>query len=275
MTAHSIRITGPRPAPGIVSRLAGANERLVLGVVGLVGLTSLWELAADSGLYRRSLLSAPSSIWKAAVEDAGSGTIWPHLIVSFNEFALGFLAALAIGIPLGFGIGLVKRVDYFASVLLSGIYSTPKVALVPLIIIVAGIGLAEKVVVVFLLAVFAVVLSTVAGVRSVSEKHLDITRSFGASRWLTFRAVVLPSTFPFILSGIRIASGRALVGVVVAELLAANEGIGYYIGFWGSLLDTSRVMLGIVVLGTFGIVTGELVRLLERRFERWRPELRT
>lgn len=272
MSARSIRLAEPRPLPGLLARLGGANERLVYGIIGTVGLSVLWEVSANIGLYRRSLLSSPSQIWNAAVADFGSGTIWPHIAASLNEFTVGFLVALVLGIPLGFGIGMFRRVDYFASVLLSGIYSTPKVALVPLIIIVAGIGLLEKVIVVFLLAIFAVVLSTVAGVRSVSEKHLDITRSFGASRWLTFRAVVLPSTFPFILSGIRIGAGRALVGVITAELLAANEGIGFYISFYGTFLDTSRVMLGVVLLGLFGVVSGELIRALEHRFERWRPE---
>jgi NitT/TauT family transport system permease protein len=239
-----------------------------------VGISILWEVASNTGLFRKSLLSSPTLIWKAAVTDFGNGTIWPHITTSLTEFSLGFILALVIGIPLGLLIGMFRRVDYFASVLLSGIYATPKVALVPLIILVAGIGLEAKLIVVFLLTIFAVVVSTVAGVHSVAEKHLDITRSFGASRWLRFRSVVLPSTFPYILTGVRIGAGRALVGVVTAEFLAANEGIGYYISLFGTFLDTSRVMLGIVLLGTFGVAIGEVLRLIERRFEAWRPELR-
>jgi ABC-type nitrate/sulfonate/bicarbonate transport system permease component len=254
--------------------IGSANERVVFGAVGFVGISMIWELASNTGLFRKSLLSTPTLIWKAATTDFGNGTIWPHITTSLTEFGLGFVLALAIGIPLGLLIGMFRRVDFFASVLLSGIYATPKVAIVPLIILVAGIGLEAKLIVVFLLTIFAVVVSTVAGVHSVAEKHLDITRSFGASRWLVFRSVVLPSTFPFILTGVRIGAGRALVGVVTAEFLAANEGIGYYISLYGTFLDTSRVMLGIVLLGTFGIAIGELVRLIERRFEMWRPEIR-
>lgn len=261
---------------GLWRRLAGlaaANERVSYGVLGFVGITLLWEVASDTGLIRRSLLSAPSLIWKAAVTDFGSGAIWPHITTSLNEFGLGFLLALVIGIPLGLLIGMFRRVDYFASVLLSGIYATPKVALVPLIILVAGIGLEAKLIVVFLLTIFAVVVSTVSGVHSVAQRHLDLTRSFGASRWLEFRSVVLPSTFPFILTGVRIGAGRALVGVVTAEFLSANEGVGYYISLYGTFLDTSRVMLGIVLLGVFGVGIGEIVRLIEKRFEAWRPEI--
>jgi NitT/TauT family transport system permease protein len=257
-----------------LAAVGGANERIVFGLLGFVGISVLWEVTSNLGLYRRSLLSSPTLIWKAATTDFGNGTIWPHITTSLTEFSLGFLLALAIGIPLGLLIGMFKRVDYFMSVLLSGINATPKVAIVPLIILIAGIGLEAKLVVVFLLTIFAVVVSTVAGVQSVAERHLDITRSFGAPRWLVFRSVVLPSTFPFILTGVRIGAGRALVGVVTAEFLAANEGIGYYISLYGVFLDTSRVMLGIVLLGLFGVALGEVLRYIERRFEVWRPEIR-
>jgi ABC-type nitrate/sulfonate/bicarbonate transport system permease component len=271
-TGRLALLDGPR-----FRRLAGfgaANERVLFGVLGFVGISIIWEVASNTGLFRKSLLSSPTLIWKAAATDFGNGSIYPHIMTSLTEFTFGFALALVIGIPLGLLIGMFRRVDYFASVLLSGIYATPKVAIVPLIILIAGIGLEAKTIVVFLLTIFAVVVSTVAGVHSVAERHLDLTRSFGASRWLAFRSVVLPSTFPFILTGVRIGAGRALVGVVTAEFLAANEGVGYYIGLFGTFLDTSRVMLGIVLLGAFGVAIGEALRLIERRFERWRPEIR-
>ena len=268
-------VSAPRASPGYVQfrRIANANERLFYGVFGFVAVTVLWEVASNSGLYRRSLLSSPSLIWTAAVTDFTTGAIWPHLATSFTEFGLGFVAAFAIGVPLGMAIGMFRRVDHFMSAILYGIYSTPKAAIAPLIILVFGIGLESKVILVFLLAFFSFVVSTMAGVKAAQARHLDIARSFGASRWLEFRSVILPSTFPFILTGLRIGVGRALVGVVVAEELAANEGVGHYIELYGAFLDTARVMLGVVILGTFGLVLGELVRRLEKRFEQWRPEV--
>jgi NitT/TauT family transport system permease protein len=262
-----------RSVVGSVARLVNANERLFYGVLGFIVIGLVWEVAGDLGLYRKSLLSTPSLVWAAAVEDFGSGVIWPDLRSSFVEFGLGFAAALGIGVPLGLVIGMFRRVDDFLSMLLFGVYSTPKAAIAPLIIIVAGIGLESKVILVFLLAFFSVIVSTVAGVRSVAERHLEIAQSFGASRWLQFRSVILPSTFPFILTGIRIATGRALVGVIVAEELAANEGIGHYIEFYGAFLNTARVMLGVVLLGLFGVILGEGVRRIEKRYEVWRQEI--
>ena len=250
-----------------------ANERLFYGILGFVVVLAVWELAGDLGLYRKSLLSTPSLVWTAAVQDFGSGTIWPDLRTSGIEFALGFISALIVGIPLGFAIGLFARVDDTVSPLLYGIYSTPKAAIAPLIILVFGIGLESKVILVFLLTFFSIIVSTVSGVRAVNERHLDLAQSFGASRMLRLRSVVLPSTFPFILTGIRIATGRALVGVIVAEELAANEGIGHYIELYGAFLQTSRVMLGVVLLGVFGVALGEIVKRVEKRYEVWRPEI--
>jgi NitT/TauT family transport system permease protein len=256
-----------------VRDLARGNERLFYGLIGFIVVLIIWEAAADLGLYRRSLLSSPTFIWNAAITDFGKGTIWPDIGTSLTEFALGFVAALVIGIPLAFAIGMFQRVDDLVSPLLFGIYSTPKAAVAPLIILVFGLGLESKVILVFLLTFFSVIVSTVSGVRATAERHLDIAQSFGASRWLQFRSVILPSTFPFILTGVRIATGRALVGVVVAEELAANEGIGHYIEMNGSFLQTSRVMLGVVLLGIFGVALGEFVRRIEKRFEVWRPEI--
>jgi NitT/TauT family transport system permease protein len=266
--------SAPLARPGLrLARLVRANERLLYGILGFIVIGLLWEAAGDLGLYRKSLLSTPSLVWAAAVEDFASGAIWPDLSTSFVEFALGFGAAMVIGIPLGIAIGMFRRVDQFLSLLLFGIYSTPKAAIAPLIILTAGIGLESKVVLVFLLAFFSVLVSTVAGVRSAAERHLDIAQSFGASRWRQFRSVILPSTFPFILTGTRIATGRALVGVIVAEELAANAGIGHYIEEHGAYLQTSRVMLGIVLLGLFGIILGEGVRRIEKHYEVWRQEI--
>lgn len=254
-------------------RPRSASERVVLGVTGFICVVLLWEGAVAMGALRAALLSSPSRIWAVAVADFGSGAMWPHIWTSLQEFGLGFIASVVIGIPLGLAIGWFPKVDHFFSGLLAGLNATPHVALIPLIILIAGIGVESKAIVVFLSAFFALVVTTYGGMRSVARRHLEITRSFGGSRWLAFRTVALPSTVPFMISGTRIGAGRALVGVVSAEILAANQGLGFYISFHGTFLDTSRVMLGIVLFGVIGLVVGELIRLVERRFEDWRPEI--
>ncbi len=258
---------------GLASRLPMPSERLLYGLVGVVGVLLLWQLAAATGIVPKTLMSSPLLIWDALVTDLGNGALWPHIETSLIEWALGIGISVGIGVPLGLAIGMFRRVDYVLSVLVSGIYSTPKAALAPMVILVAGLGMESKVIIVVLLTIFSILVSTVSGVHAVNPRHYDITRSFGASRWLTFQSVILPSTVPFILSGIRIGAGRALVGLVVAEFLASNEGIGYYISFNGTMLNTSRVMVGILLLGTFGIGMGEAVRLVEHRFDNWRAAI--
>ncbi len=272
----SVQAAPLRPPEGLMWRVFepySKRERIALGLVGFVGLIAIWEGAVQTGLIGRALISSPSRIWTVAVQDFSSGIIWPHIITSLSEFGVGFIAALVLGIPVGLMIGWFPRVDHLMSGLLAGLNATPNVALIPLIVLIAGIGFESKVVVVFLSAFFACLITTYTGIRSVARRHLEITRSFGGSRWLAFRTVAIPSTVPFMISGTRIGAGRALVGVVSAEILAATAGLGLYINRSGIFLDTGRVMLGIILFGLIGLVFGEVLRAVEKRFEAWRPEI--
>ncbi len=271
-----------RPAAGRFS-IRIPNERTFYAVLGFVGLIIAWQASTgidldpstpgNQGAIKKILMSSPVDIFNAGVADFSTGVIWPHLAISFQEWSLGFLLSLAIGIPLGFAIGLWRRLRMFTGYWLFAVDATPSVALFPLIVLVAGIGLESKLIMVVLAAVFQVLLSTMGGVRAVSWKHMEIARSFGASEWRILRSVVVPTTIPFMLTGIRLGAGRALVGVVVAEFQAANQGIGYYILLNGQTLNTARVFMGLVILGTFGILIGEIVRFVEHRFDVWRPQI--
>jgi len=259
------------------------NERTFYAVLGFVGLLTAWQLATSidlnpdqpgvQGLIKKILMSSPIDIFNAGVQDFTSGTIWPHLQISFIEWILGFALSILIGVPFGFAIGLWRRLRMFTGYWLFAVDATPSVALFPLIVLVAGIGLESKLIMVVLAAVFQILLSTMGGVRAVSWKHMEIARSFGASQGQILRSVILPTTIPFMLTGIRLGAGRSLVGVVVAEFQAANQGIGYYIALNGQTLNTARVFIGLLILGGFGILVGEIVRLIEHRFDVWRPQI--
>ena len=274
MTARSEPIprrghpTGPR------LRLPAVNERLFFGALGFLIVLPLWELVVQLELVRRVTLSSPSLIAEAAVEDLLiRGTLWPHLARSSQQFVLGIGLALLTGVPLGLALGMFRRLNYLLDPWLSAIYATPTIALVPLIVLILGLGLASKVFIVWLEAIFVIVVSTMAGVHAAEARYLELAKSFRATRWLTFRSVILPSSFPFILTALRLGTTRGVVGVVVAEFFAANAGIGFYINFSGTTLRTDRVMLGVIILGLLGLAMGEAVRRLERRSEKWRPDI--
>lgn len=258
--------------PGV--RWRALPGRVRYGMLGFLIVLPLWEAVVRLGLVKKVTLSSPTIILTAAFNDLFvNRTLWGHLWISSQEYLLGFAAALLTGIPLGLALGLNRRLNYTLDPWLSAIYATPTVALTPLIIIIFGIGLPSKVVIVWLEAIFVIVVSTMAGVHSVERRYLDTARSFRASKWQTFKSVTVPASVPFVLTGIRLGSTRALVGVVVAEFLASNAGIGFYINFSGTSFRTDRVMLGVIILGLLGIVIGEMLRRVERRFEKWRPAI--
>jgi NitT/TauT family transport system permease protein len=270
-TALAARRGHPTPARPFFGRRP--SERLVFGFLGFAGVLILWEAVSRLELVRQAVLSRPTAIVSAAVTDATNGVIWPHIAISGTEYVLGFGVALAVGIPLGLAIGMFRRLNWLVDPWLSAIYATPTVAIVPLIIIVLGIGLETKIFVVFLEAIFVVTVSTMAGVHAADAVYHDVAESFRASGWMRFKTVILPASVPYILTGARLGTGRALVGVVIAEFLASNQGIGFYISFNGALLRSDRVYFGIILLGMLGVVLGEAMRVLERRFERWRPAI--
>ena len=255
-------------------RLPKINERLAFGLLGFLIVLPLWELVVRAGLVRRVTLSSPSLIATAAVDQLFiTGNLWPHLFRSSQQFVLGLGLALVTGVLLGLALGMFRRLNYLLDPWLSALYATPTIALAPLIILILGLGLESKVFIVWLEAIFVIVVSTMAGVRAAESRFLEIAKSFGATRWGAFTSVIVPSSVPFIITAARLGTTRGLVGVVVAEFLSSNAGIGFYINFSGTTLRTDRVMLGVILLGLFGVLMGEAVRVVERRFERWRPDI--
>lgn len=268
MTAASVA----RPRRGGVLAML-RSERVLLGLAGFLSVLVLWELAVQLGFLRRAILSSPSLMLQLAIRDFGSGRLADDIRVSLTEFGLGYGAALLTGIPLGMALGFNRRLHAFVNPWLGAIYATPTIALLPIIVIFFGIGMESKVIVVWMEAFVVITVSVLTGTGSIEDRYLNIAYSFKASRWFAFRTVAWPSVIPFMLAGARLGVGRALVGVIVAELLASNAGIGYYITLAGSTLNITGVMLGVVLIGLFGVVSGEAIRRLERRFEAWRPEI--
>jgi NitT/TauT family transport system permease protein len=249
-----------------------SNERFALGLIGFVVVLIIWEGAVRLGLVKLSFMSSPSKVIEAAQTEIQVGRIWGDIGVTLLEFTLGYFVAAVVGVAIGLAAGWFRRVNYLVDPWLAALYATPDIALVPLIVLVLGIGLPAKVFVVFLTSLFSVAINTLVGVQSTEARFLDVARCFGASQLRLFRSVVLPGSFPYILTGLRLASGRALVGVVLAELLSSNQGLGFVISQAGQMLNTGRLMLAILILGAFGVLLGEVLRHVEQRFEVWRPQ---
>lgn len=261
------------PRPTAIAGARFRNEAVVYGALGVLLVLVTWEAVVDLGLVRSILISSPSRIFEAARVDFTTGVIWPDVTTTLFEWTTGFTMGLLVSIPIGLILGSFRRAEYFFDPMLAAMYATPIIALVPLIIIMLGVGIESKIFVVWLETTITAVIITAAGPRSADKRYVDIARSFGASRALLFRSVILPTTVPFIITAVRLGAGRALIGVIVAEFIASNVGIGFYITFNGTLLNTSRVMLGVILIGAFGMTVGQVIRRVERHFDRWRPAL--
>jgi ABC-type nitrate/sulfonate/bicarbonate transport system permease component len=250
------------------------QEKKILGTAAVVIFLTIWELVGNVlQLINPMFMSAPSLILSAAVQLFGSGEIYNDLYVSGVELFWGYLLSAIVAVPFGIMVGWYKRASYIFDPFINAMNATPRVALLPLVIIWLGIGILSKVGIIFLGAVFPIMINARDGVKTTPYNLLTAARSFGASEWIVFKSVVFPSTIPFILSGLRLGLGRAIVGVMVGELYAATAGIGFMITVAGATFQTDKVFVGVLVFALTGMLGMELLTRVERRFDTWRPKV--
>lgn len=252
------------------------NERVVLSILGIVVFSVLWQAGADTGAIDKLFFSSPTAIAAAGWEEVQNPRFWEDAKISGWELFVGSVLAIVVAIPLGLVIGWYRRLNYAADPWLNFANALPRAALVPIVVLTAGLGVEMKIVVVFLGGVFTMMVATVEGVRTVERQLLDVARSFRASQRRIFTSLVIPGTLPFIVSGMRIAVGRVLAGVIIAEFYAQTQGIGVMIYKASNAFlqgGSDRMMFGILLFTLFGIVLYEVVGYAERYFQRWRPSL--
>src|SRR6516162_9114790 len=258
------------------------QESKIIGTVSVLVFLLLWEfmggvLSAYNPIpflrINPMFMSAPSLIFNAAVTMFSSGEIYHDLKISSIEFFWGYLLAVVVAIPFGILTGWYKRLSYVFDPFVNAMNATPRVALLPLVIIWLGIGILSKVGIIFLGAVFSILINTRDGVKTTPINLLTAARSFGASEWQIFKSVVLPSTVPFILTGLRLAVGRALIGVMVGELYAATAGIGFMITVAGATFHTDKVFVGVLIFAITGMVMTDVIDRYETRFDKWRRKV--
>src|SRR5712691_4922328 len=247
------------------------NERTVLGIAGLVSFFALWQVGAAAGAIDPLFFSSPTAVFAAAVNEVHVPRFWEDVRYSLTEVIVGFIASLVLAVPLGLVIGWYRRVSFAFDPWLNFLNAIPRPALIPLVVLWVGLGIEMKTVIVFLGGFFSIILPTVEGVRTVDQGLLDVAHSFRASQRRLFASVVIPATVPFIATGVRLALGRLLIGVVVAELYAQTQGIGVMIARAADGLDSARMLFGVLIFTLMGVVTTEIAGRIERRFQRWRP----
>lgn len=264
------RVRRPRSAPVQWYR---RNERTVLGVAGVVSFFAAWQIGADAGWIDRFFFSSPTAVLAAGVAEVQTPQFWADVRISAIELGVGSLLSLVTAVPLGIAIGWYRRASLTLDPWLNFLQALPRVALIPLVVLWVGLGPEMKTTIAFLGAFVSIIVPTVEGVRTVDRQLLDVARSFRASQRLLFTSLVVPGTLPFIVTGVRLAVGRVLAGVIIAEFYAQTEGLGVLIAKAEASLESDRMLFGVLIFTLAGIVMTEGVGYVERYLERWRPGL--
>jgi ABC-type nitrate/sulfonate/bicarbonate transport system permease component len=262
-SSTAVRKTLPLSLPSL-RVLTATNTLRVLSVLAILAAWEVYGRSTDPVLF-----TYPTAVAQAGVDMVGDGTLPEALGQSLSVLVIG----LGLGVLAGVALGLLGGRSRVAAALMDvpsiALYATPMVALVPVLVLWFGFGMQAKIVVVFLFVVFPVLINTGTGVREVDTRLEEVARSFCSREARMWRDLILPSSLPYIVTGIRIAIGRGLVGIVVAEFYTALAGLGFVIVANANQFRTDRVMVPVVVLMVLGVLLTKGVEFLERRLSPW------
>ncbi len=259
----------PAPQPGLPRRLRElCTSPNAIRTAAVAVFFVIWEYFG-----RRMdpiFMAPPSAIFKAALELAQSGALGKALVQTLWPFAVGMALTVVVGIALGILMAQWRTLEYVLDPFVNALYAVPRIALIPLIILWAGLEFAGKVAILVSVAIFPITVNTYSGIRDVRGSMLEIGRAYGATEWQIFWKIVLPAAIPFIMAGIRLAVGLAIIGIIVAEFFTAISGLGGMIVEYANVFATAKLFVPIIVIAVVGVALTELVMWLERRLSRWR-----
>lgn len=237
---------------GRLGRLRNTPD-IVLSLMTPLVILALWELAVRAGWLDYRFFPAPSQIAIAAQKLLYSGELFTDIEATLLRIAIGFALGASAGVAAGLALGSIRLLGVMFEPILNALYVIPKISILPLVMIIFGLGEGSKIAIVALGSFFVVAINTIGGVRTVDPILLDAGRNFGASGLQMFRHVLLPATLPHIVTGLRIGAGVALLVVIAAEFVAADAGIGYLIWRSWTTLVTEDMYVGFVIIGCLGV----------------------
>ncbi len=251
------------------------HESFILGTGFIVILLALWEsvplwytLPKGMALF----FTTPSKVAAAFQQLLINGEIEKHFYVSAIAFLAGLGLSIVVGLPLGLLMGRSQTLEALLDPYVTSFNASPRIVWLPLMILWFGIGIWSKIVIVFAGAVFPLLINTYAGVKNVNRVLVNVVRSFGANEWQLMKVVVLPNSLPYIIAGLRLAIGRAILGVVVGEFFGSSQGLGYMIASAATNYKVDVVFVGVAIFMALSVILTLAVKQLESRLASWRPE---
>jgi NitT/TauT family transport system permease protein len=250
-------------------------EPALLGTASIVLLLVVWELlprlvtlSAGTKLFFTTPSQVAGTLWRMFA----TGTVWQPLGVSASGFAVGLALAIVVGLPLGVLIGRSRTLNAMFDPFITAFNATPRLVFLPLVMLWFGLGLWSKVVIVFIGALFPILINTYEGVRNSDKLLINVVRSFGAKEWDVARLVVVPNAMPYIIAGLRLSIGRAVLGVVVAEFFGSESGLGVIMVQAAGRYQVDIVFSGLIIFAVMTLAMTAAVQVLENRLGRWRPQ---
>ena len=266
VSADRTAAAADRPALG----LSQQNKERLLSIFSPVLLLILWEILVQTTLLDKRFFPAPSSIVGTFGSLITSGELWKHLQASIARIVIGFLLGAIPALILGITMGLFRWVRAFFSPMVAALYPIPKIAILPLVMLIFGLGEQSKWVIIAIGVFFLVLYNTMAGVMNIPNIYLDVGKNFGASRLQFYLTVALPGAMPLIFTGVKLAAGVALLIIVAAEFVGAKTGIGYMIWQSWQTFSVETMYVGLVVIAVLGYLVSLLMDELEHILIPWR-----
>jgi NitT/TauT family transport system permease protein len=248
-----------------------ARRQLLLGLVSVSLMLSFWQFMVEAGHFDEFFASKPSAVAAAGWQLITRGTIGAELPTTLQGFSFGFGLAILLGVPLGILIGWYPTFFALCQPYIAGLNATPRLALYPLFVVWFGIGIETKIVIVFISSSLPILFNTISGVRNLDRAFIEVARCMGANDRQIFRTVALPASVPFIMSGLRLGLGHALLATIISELFVGSRGIGSLLNTYAAYFQTDRLMFLIVLVATTGIILLQVVQWIEQKVDFWRP----
>ena len=252
-------------------RVFTRKQRWIVSVINLGVFFLIWQLAATYSDIPQLILPSLTDVFREVREMSAEGILWGNLGLSAWIYIVGMVISLVIAIPLGLLFGGVRVLEKIVTPYVWAIYTTPRLILMPLLLLWIGINDTTRIVIIVLSAVPATLVVVMEGVKTVDNSLLTAARSFGAGRLQLFRSVVLPSTVPFVATGVRMGVSRGLIGLFIGELFTANNGIGYIIALASKSFNSARTFGMLIIFVMFCLAMVGVTQLLERKASQWRP----
>jgi ABC-type nitrate/sulfonate/bicarbonate transport system permease component len=275
MSAPDMSVAVPAPAGSgatWASLLGHRSARAVVGFLSVALFLTAWQIVGGNDVIRSDLISYPSEIAQTLLQMTASGELGSNVAVSLQEFIQGFVPAIGVGIAAGTAFALFRRLHYLFEPLIVALNTSPIIAFVPIVVVWFGVGTQSKAIMVFLAAVIPIVINTMTGIGQVHESWIRACRAFGASRPQVIVKAILPGALPSVMVGVRLAVGRAIVGLIAAEMYVSVRGVGRLIQVYSSSERAAEIFVLVAVVATFGFLLVTLLRRIEGLIAPWSLE---